>query len=183
MLPSLLKSTQKTGFVCKGILVVDPRNDDTYTLQFRSSMLKIHSSPAACEALQYTLGVCDFSQPTPGILGQQMVCLLSGTIEREDLIRLQSDHLNCAERALEDPYAMAWILALDRRSCTWQTFHKLLLQELQHSENEQRQQDVPRLYNRCAKTVKTNCDRLDSEKVKLPLAASRTLFGAVFPEA
>lgn len=169
---------KKAGFVCKGILVVDPRNDETYALQFRSSMLKIDSSHAACASLQYTLGICDYSRPTPGLLGQQMVCLFSASVETNDMMRLQSEHLNCAEKALEDPFSMAWILALDRRRHVWQNFHKLLMLEL----GGKRQGNVPALYNKCVKAVESNCGRWDSDKIKLPLAASRTLFGAVFPE-
>jgi hypothetical protein len=45
------KTKKEQGYVCKGVLVVDPTNDQMYKIQVRSSMLKVTSSQTACDTL------------------------------------------------------------------------------------------------------------------------------------
>ncbi|CAB9502970.1 splicing factor ATP-dependent RNA helicase [Seminavis robusta] len=176
-----LLNESEEGFVCKGVLLVDPTNKETYSIQVRKSMMKIGASPKACEVLQGTLGICDYSRPTPGRLGQQQVCLLSGTVPRSDLLKLQRDHLDCMEKAIHDPFCMSWVMALDRKSHVWGAFHKLLIAELERSREWDGRQ-IPKVYSKCADLLPVPEASAKIKKVQLPLAASRTLFGAVFPE-
>lgn len=177
-----LPNGKHEGKVCKGVLVVDPRNDESYEILVRASMLKINASPKACKVLQNTLGICDYSQSSPGRLGQQLVCLVSGTVEDDDFMRIQKEHLDCVQKRRTDPFSIAWLSALDRNPSAWSNFHNLLVAEKGASPNHDCQQTVPSVYTRCV----TNCDsfagKAKSPKDQLPIAASRTLFGAVFPE-
>ena len=173
---------QREGFVCKGVLVVDPRNEESYQIQVRESMLKISSSQISCDILQNTLGICDYSQPSPGRLGQQLICLLSGSVDKDDFLRIQREHLDCSRYRMEDPFAMAWLLALDRKQNSWSNFHKLLVGESEKRPSQGGQPEIPPLYKKCASDCERGDGKTSSRKVQLPIAASRNLFGAVFPE-
>ena len=170
------------GYVCKGILLVDPRDNETLRIQVRSSMLKIKSSRIACDKLQNILGVCDYSQSSCGRLGQQLVCLLSDTVTRKDFMKIQKEFLDSVEAALKDPFAMSWILAMDRRKASWRSFQELLLKSGKDAREEYQRKDAPKEYIKCAKAVTNSRQLPSSSKVQIPLATSRTLFGAVFPE-
>ena len=179
----LCRNGEVRGHVCKGVLVVDPTNDESYRIQVRKSMLKVVASLKACEALQGTLGICEYSRPSPGRLGQQQICLLSGTVKKDDLLQLQKVHLECLKNALHEPFSMAWVLALDRRHDVWETFHKLILAELEGTKTWNGQ--APRYYRKCYDLILNagrGCDT-EQKKVQLQLATSRNLFGAVYPEA
>lgn len=163
------------GYVCKGVLLVDPSNTETYRIQVRKSMLKVEASDEACKILHKTLGICEHSRPIPGRLGPQQVCLLSGTVAREDLLKIQNDHLECQRNAFVDSFSMAWMLALERTPQNWKNFHKLMISE--------RGESVPASFRKCCQTLERVTNNGPKKtKVQLPLAASRTLFGAVFPE-
>eukprot|EP00961_Rhodomonas_salina_P007424 100344-Rhodomonas_salina.1 len=63
----------KKEFICKGVLVVDPDQEDVHAIQMRASMLKTEASVTACKVLGGKLqGVTGHSQPSPGRLGQQL---------------------------------------------------------------------------------------------------------------
>jgi hypothetical protein len=171
------------GFVCKGVLVVDPTNIETYMIQVRESLLKIEASRDSCNVLQDTLGICDYGRPSPGRLGQQLICLLSGTVERSDFIKLQNEHLDCVKNALHDPFSMAWVAALDRNH-VWKSFHELILFELKEGAKKWDGQESLRkcadLLGHGGSAKLKKCQK--PTKAQLPLAASRTLFGAALPE-
>jgi RNA dependent RNA polymerase len=173
-------------FVCKGVLVVDPTNDETYKIQLRKSMLKIRTTSQVCDVLHNFLGICDYSRPSPGRLGQQQICLLSGTVEPSDFLQLQQEHLERVQNAMHDPFAMAWVSALGRNHQVWKNFHRLIMAELlgttAHHGGKWNGQTSPPAYDRCIQMLGKEGAFRKANKVQLPIAASRTLFGAVIPE-
>jgi RNA dependent RNA polymerase len=150
----LWKNGEVKGYVCKGVLVVDPTNNETYTIQVRKSLMKIEASSAACDVLQDTLGICDYSRPTPGRLGQQQICLLSGTVAESDFLKLQNENVNCTKNSMQDPFCMAWVAAL-RPKDVWKRFHELILFELDKRPTKW-DGHVPLLYRKCADLLGEN---------------------------
>jgi len=173
----------REGKVCKGVLLVDPTNTTSHKISLRQSMLKVSSSRQACDVLSNMLGICDYSRAhSQGRLGQQQTCLLSEIVDKHDFLKLQREHLDCVQKSLVDPIAMAWVLCMDRRKDKWANFQNLLLLNSKSSDDGSDETKVPQQCSQCASALGTLPTALNKKKVQLPLAASRNLFGAVFPE-
>ena len=209
---------EEQGYVCKGVLLVDPRNTSTYEIQVRESMLKTKASLRACNILQNTLGICaDSSRTSPGRLGQQMICLLSDTVSNTDFKSLQREYSEHALNCSTDVCSMAWMLAMNRKRGIGYDFQKLVEQcldktpaskNLDSKQSSRQSLDalVPSqiinqrssvssslsisspddkllsLYKKCASSALPNTWQFKNNKAQIPIAASRNLFGASFPE-
>mmetsp|Transcript_47133 Transcript_47133/g.111777 ORF Transcript_47133/g.111777 Transcript_47133/m.111777 type:complete len:627 (+) Transcript_47133:378-2258(+) len=173
----------KKEFICKGVLLVDPDQEDVHAIQMRASMLKTETSVTACEVLGGKLGVIGHSQPSPGRLGQQLLCLLSGTVEDVTLDALQEQHLSLLRNSWHDPVAMAWFAALDPKPAAWRHVRRLLLHEHAQASRPSSLSAAAReltAYKACVASLERHYPQ--TKKVQIPLAASRTLFGTVWPE-
>jgi len=88
------------SYVCKGVLVVDPDNNKTCDTLVRESMLKANIRKECSSILGGKLGIIEWSRPSPGRLGQQLLCLLTGGIPGADLVALRTSEGSSKQLAL-----------------------------------------------------------------------------------
>ena len=78
------------GDICKGVFLVDYRNESTYEICFRKSMLKETVSPQCANVLGKKIGIIGWSKESPGRLSQQLICLLSASVPHQVLEDMQN---------------------------------------------------------------------------------------------
>jgi hypothetical protein len=185
--------------ICKGVLLVDYRNDDTYEMCFRKSMLKERVSDDCANVLGKKIGIIGWSKESPGRLSQQLICLLTASVPHFVLEEIQQNQLGAVEKAIHDPLSAAWLAGLEPKTGPWYAFQGLLLgagrehqsKRLSSSADSQDVEasdmtaptSIPSDYFVCTKGRSHPRHLSDNlTKVQVPLASCRTLFGAAFPE-
>ena len=180
------------SYVCKGVLVVDPDNNETCDILVRESMLKAKISKECSSILGGKLGIIEWSRPSLGRLGQQLLCLLTGSIPGADLVALQTQHLKAVQNMLHCPFSAARLAALDPNPEAWRGLSDLLLHPAKeqlsatHSVamagSKQESSRIPGAYFKFTVGRATKYLPQSDTKVQILLAGSRTFFGAAFPE-
>ena len=130
-------STADSAYVCKGILLVDPTEEDKYVISFRASMLKVPLAEGStvtndwAKHMNDKLGIVDFSQNKIGKLNQQAICLLSANVPHQDLRSIQNFHLDQIRNSWRDPFALGYLSALEAANSddrNWDFFEQIILQ-------------------------------------------------------
>eukprot|EP00957_Ditylum_brightwellii_P009211 697054-Ditylum_brightwellii.AAC.1 len=125
--------TVTRSFVCKGVLLVDPTEEDRCVISFRKSMLKIElaqnsSNCWATKEMNCKLGIVDYSQKKIGKLNQQLVTLLSANVPREDLYEIQNFHLDKVKQCWHDPFSLGYLISMEKNHAkTWDQYEKVLM--------------------------------------------------------
>jgi hypothetical protein len=188
--------------ICKGVFLVDHRNNATYEMNLRISMLKESVSESCASVLGSKLGIIGLSKESPGRLSQQLICLLTASIPDQVLLDIQQEQLHAVDNATIDPLCAAWLAGLEPKAAPWNAFQALLLSiardhraKVSSADSKEgpstngKEETVaapvvpPALYSTC--TIGRDHLRHLSDnltKVQVPLASCRTLFGGAFPE-
>lgn len=201
----------KEHWICKGVLLVDHTETSRDVLSFRKSMMKVRLNSNNKNwniHMNNKLGIVDFSSFRLGKLNQQVICLLSSNIPHRVLLDMQRFHFeNIIQEVFRDPFALAYIASLEQgktKSRDWEFYEQLIHEILSLSRKNNYVQDIdrknknnhldkrlPSSYITLTQKRMRYCsdyhnnnehgqDRLD--KLQLPLAQSRTVFGVAFPE-
>eukprot|EP00978_Attheya_sp_CCMP212_P037937 scaffold183198_cov43-Attheya_sp.AAC.1 len=161
--------------LCKGVLLVDPTEDDKYIISFRKSMLKIGLSDGDWTLhMNNKLGIVDYSKRIVGKLNQQLICLLSANVPPEELLHIQDVHLDTVRNCWSDPFSFGYLAAMEPNTKRWEFYEQLLLQ------NEMVSDRLPSRFVMMAPKRNRYCN--DLGKLQIHLGSSRSLFGSVFPE-
>ncbi|XP_075254007.1 uncharacterized protein LOC142345675 [Convolutriloba macropyga] len=160
------------GKLCKGVLVVDNRDKTKHSISFRPSMVKVKvddvGTNKAKEHLWLKLGIVSTNHIAKiGKLNKQVIALLSANIPLQKLQSIQDCYLQQTENARRDSVAALHCYSLKLKL---PMFAKLLRQH--------KASIVPGPFVNLPLQV----ENLDSEKLKIPVACSRLLIGASFPE-
>ena len=120
------------AYICKGVLLVDPTEENQFIISFRKSMKKVQlTSNHACDwtkHMNHKLGIVDYSQKKIGKLNQQLVCLLSANVPHQDLLSIQNFHLENVRQSWHDPFALGFLTAMDAKERMWDSYEQLLIQ-------------------------------------------------------
>lgn len=89
---AVLQKKGSKAFLCKGISLVDPFNDDTHTISVRDSMTKIKmkGNDDWGEIMNLKLGIVGYSSKKIGELNKQLICLLSLSVPEQVLFEIQT---------------------------------------------------------------------------------------------
>ena len=160
------------GKLCKGVLVVDNREKTEHSITFRHSMVKVAVNDfglqKANKCLRLKLGIVSTNhQAKIGKLNKQVIALLSANIPKEKLQSIQDFFLQQTENARTDSVAALHCYSL---KLNLPMFGKLLRQH--------KASTIPSEFV----SLPFQVENLDSEKLKIPIAGSRLLIGASFPE-
>ena len=157
--------------LCKGVLIVDYGQKDEMVLTVRKSLVKVPAANDDSEVSKYLrarLGIVATSlKPKVGKLNKQVVALLSSNVNKDALISIQSDYLDRVSKARNNPLDALFCFALKGQ---FNNFQQLLRK---HAIDM-----VPPGYLNLPQQVQ----KIQSEKLQIPLANSRLLLGASFPE-
>ena len=154
------------GKLCKGTLVLDFEETEKPILTIRPSMAKGKSfNPGV---LDYKLGILTTTEkPKIGKLNKQLVTLLSANVDESFLTSIQDSYLKRLENVGKNPIDALEFYCLELKI---HKFQKLL--EYQNSKS------IPQEFiqlNQVAENVTT-------QRLQIPLACSRLLIGAAYPE-
>jgi len=175
----IMKPSTMESYVCKGVLLVDPTEEDEYILSFRSSMQKIQLSDNNNQwgpHMNHILGIVDYSTPKVGKLNQQVTCLLSANVPNEILLEIQQNHLHQIRNCWSDPTALGYMAAMEEEERFWDLYQELILNDSWRTEYDR----LPSAYISLAQRRPKYCN--DSGKLQIHLGQSRTVFGTAFPE-
>ena len=114
------------GHICKGVFLVDYRNNQTHEMCLRKSMLKEVVSEQCADILGAKIGIIGWSKESPGRLSQQLICLLTASVPDQILLDIQQQQQDAVENATRDPLSAAWLAGLEPKAAPWYAFQGML---------------------------------------------------------
>ncbi|XP_066921960.1 uncharacterized protein [Clytia hemisphaerica] len=166
----------KSNYLCKGVLVVDFNDQTRSVITLRSSMMKI----VANDQGNNFLGIVETScRPKFGKVNKQFITLTSHLVKDEDWMAIQRDYLTSITKCRHDASEAFRCSILNRKESTF----KILLRKYGFK------YVIPSAYTNLIQNVEGSFiqslrkDKRDiKDRIQIPLASSRLVFGAVIPK-
>lgn len=171
------------GYLCKGVVIVDFSETNKSVLSLRHSMIKVDVPRLKNDKNEEInwLGIIETSiNKKMGSLNKQVVTLLSSAVPKDELIQVQEDYINGVLNSRFNAIQALKIGAMTSQSSSMKSLLK-----------KQAVTVLPKNYTSLVgnieshfvkKSTKTDMEGFVNDRIHIPLASSRLLFGAAFPE-